>query len=99
MQANSASKKNSFSQGYAASVNEIGPGQQQSGSTLFVEPITDREQEVLSLIATGLSNQEIADELIISVNTVKRHAHNIYGKLGVKRRTQAIVQARALTLP
>ena len=98
MQSNSTPRKNGFSQDYAAPVNEIESGQQQTGPTLFVETITVREQEVLSLIATGLSNQEIADELIISVNTVKRHAHNIYGKLGVKRRTQAIAQARTLAL-
>jgi ATP/maltotriose-dependent transcriptional regulator MalT len=98
VQSNSASKKNDLSQGYAAPVNGTGSGQQQTGSILFVEAITDREQEVLSLIATGLSNQEIADELIISVNTAKRHAHNIYGKLGVKRRMQAIAQARTLAL-
>lgn len=65
---------------------------------LLVEPVTGREMEILNLIAAGLSNQEIADELLISVNTVKRHAFNLYGKLGVKRRTQAVAQAKALAL-
>lgn len=64
----------------------------------LVEPITNREREVLRLIAEGLSNQEIADQLVISVSTVKRHAFNLYGKLGVKRRTQAISRARGLAL-
>lgn len=65
---------------------------------LLVEPVTEREREVLGLIARGLSNQEIADELIISVNTVKRHAFNIYSKLGVRRRTQAVARAQALAV-
>jgi len=64
----------------------------------LAEPITSREREVLSLIAAGLSNQEIADQLVISVSTVKRHAFNLYGKLGVKRRAQAVVRARGLAL-
>ena len=64
----------------------------------LIEAITRREQEVLDLIAAGLSNQEIADELIISVGTVKRHTVNIYGKLGVNRRTQAVATARALEI-
>ncbi|NJN94755.1 MAG: hypothetical protein HC875_11995 [Anaerolineales bacterium] len=49
-------------------------------------------------MAERLSNQEIADQLVISVSTVKRHAFNLYGKLGVKRRTQAINRARGLAL-
>lgn len=64
----------------------------------LVEPITSREKEVLRLITEGLSNQEIADHLVISVSTVKRHAFNLYGKLGVKRRTQAISRTRGLAL-
>jgi LuxR family maltose regulon positive regulatory protein len=64
----------------------------------LVEPVTQRETEVLQLIALGLSNQEIAQSLIITTATVKRHASNIYGKLGVKRRTQAVALARNLNL-
>lgn len=64
----------------------------------LVEPLTARESEVLQLIVQGLTNQEIADRLIISVATVKRHVYNIYGKLGVKHRAQAIARANALAL-
>jgi LuxR family maltose regulon positive regulatory protein len=64
----------------------------------LLEPISAREQEVLGLIAAGLSNPEIARELVISVGTVKRHINHIYGKLGVSSRTQAVAKARALHL-
>lgn len=60
--------------------------------------ISPREQEVLRLLSAGLSNQEIADRLFISTNTVKTHLENIYIKLGVTSRTQAIAQAHALKL-
>jgi LuxR family maltose regulon positive regulatory protein len=62
----------------------------------IVEPLSDREMEVLQLIARGLSNQEIAQELVLSLSTVKWHTSNIYGKLGVKNRTQAVAKARQL---
>ncbi|MGC8121124.1 LuxR C-terminal-related transcriptional regulator [Marinobacter sp. VGCF2001] len=64
----------------------------------LAEPISDREQGVLELIARGLSNQEIADKLHISLHTVKTHARRINAKLDVKSRTQAIVRARELGL-
>ena len=64
----------------------------------LIEPLTPRELEVLRLIAAGLRNQEIADQLFISVATVKRHISNIYGKLGVSHRTQAVAHARELGL-
>lgn len=60
--------------------------------------ISKREYEVLELIATGLSNQEIADKLFVSLNTVKTHSSNLFIKLDVKRRTQAIQKAKALGL-
>lgn len=60
------------------------------------EPISDRERGVLELIAIGLSNQDIADRLHISLHTVKTHARRINAKLGVRSRTQAIVRAREL---
>jgi LuxR family maltose regulon positive regulatory protein len=62
----------------------------------LVEPLSERELEVLQLIAEGLSNREIAQELFLSVSTVKVHTYNIYGKLGVHSRTKAVAKARAL---
>jgi len=62
----------------------------------LVEPLTEREIEILDLIAKGLSNQEIAQSLFISLPTVKWHTTNIYNKLGVRSRTQAVVQARSV---
>lgn len=67
-------------------------------SQALVEPLSERELEVLGLIAAGLSNREIAERLFITVGTVKRHAHNLYGKLQVGNRTEAVARARALKL-
>jgi len=67
-------------------------------SAQLIEPLSDRELEVLQLIANGLSNQEIADRLIIAEGTVKKHIHNIFGKLDVRRRTQVVLRARELGL-
>jgi LuxR family maltose regulon positive regulatory protein len=64
----------------------------------LVEPLTGRELEVLRHIAAGLSNRQIADELVITVATVKKHAGNIYGKLGVQSRTQAVARGMELGL-
>lgn len=58
--------------------------------------ITPRELEVLKAMAEGLSNQEIADKLFVSLNTVKTHISNVFSKLGVQRRTQAIQMAKSL---
>ncbi|MEW6028168.1 MAG: LuxR C-terminal-related transcriptional regulator [Chloroflexota bacterium] len=60
--------------------------------------LSAREMEVLSLIAEGKSNQEISAQLFLALNTVKRHAYNIYTKLEVKKRTQAVSRARQLGL-
>jgi LuxR family transcriptional regulator, maltose regulon positive regulatory protein len=57
-----------------------------------------RETEVLRCIARGLPSEEIASELVLSVGTVKRHVHYIYSRLGVRNRTQAVAQPRALGL-
>ena len=64
----------------------------------LLEPLTEREREVLRLLLEGASNREIARRLVLSVNTVKRHVYNLCGKLGVQSRTQAIIRARALDL-
>ena len=60
--------------------------------------ISKREHEVLDLISRGLSNQEIADKLFVSVNTVKTHSSNLFQKLEVSRRTQAIQRGKELRL-
>ncbi len=60
------------------------------------EPLSDRELEVLHLIAEGLTNPEIASRLYLSIHTVKAHTRNIYGKLGVHNRTEAVAKARVL---
>jgi LuxR family maltose regulon positive regulatory protein len=65
---------------------------------LWVEALSEREQEVLRLIAEGYSNQEIADRLVIAVSTVKTHVNRVFGKLGVESRTQAVARARKLNL-
>jgi LuxR family maltose regulon positive regulatory protein len=64
----------------------------------LIEPLSDRELEVLRLLDDGLSNRQIAEKLIVTVGTVKSHVHNIYGKLGVERRTEALARARNLHL-
>ncbi|MFK7806110.1 MAG: LuxR C-terminal-related transcriptional regulator, partial [Anaerolineae bacterium] len=64
----------------------------------LVDPLSERELEILSLIAAGLKNKEIAAELIISLNTVLYHTKNIYGKLGVNKRTLAVIKATELGL-
>lgn len=77
-----------------------------SSNTTFVQDdaqmkklgISQREYEVLQLMSEGLSNQEIADKLFISLPTVKTHATNLYVKLDVKRRTQAVQRGKELML-
>jgi LuxR family maltose regulon positive regulatory protein len=64
----------------------------------LVEPLSNRELAVLQLLAAGLSNREIAEELYLSINTVKTHTKSIYGKLNVRSRTQAANRARELGL-
>jgi LuxR family maltose regulon positive regulatory protein len=69
-----------------------------SDAGVLVEPLTEREREVLRLLMEGASNREIAQRLVLSINTVKRHVYNICGKLGVQSRTQVLVKARDLNL-
>jgi LuxR family maltose regulon positive regulatory protein len=68
------------------------------GPPSMVEPLSERELEVLRLLATGLTYRQVAEQLIISLNTVRHHTRNIYGKLGVRSRTQAIARTQELGL-
>lgn len=69
-----------------------------ASETDLIDPLSERELELLALIANGLSNRQIADELVLTVGTVKWHLSNIYSKLGVSSRTQAVARARDLQL-
>jgi LuxR family transcriptional regulator, maltose regulon positive regulatory protein len=87
--------------GYTAVLlSKIGkiPVMTQPSMQLLMEPLTTREVEVLKLIEAGCSNQDIAGQLVISIPTVKRHISNIYGKLGVKSRTQALAIGKELKI-
>jgi DNA-binding NarL/FixJ family response regulator len=64
----------------------------------LADPLTDRELEILRLIAKGLSNREISGQLFLSEGTVKNHETNVLAKLGVRDRTQAVLRAGALGL-
>jgi len=64
----------------------------------LIEPLSERELEILTLVADGLSNREISERLFISISTVKGHNRNIFDKLQVKRRTEAVAYARELGL-
>ena len=75
-----------------------GNGAQRRGHGPGLEPLSEREIEVLELVAAGRSNAEIARELYLSVGTVKAHVHHIFGKLLVRNRSQAVARARELQL-
>jgi LuxR family maltose regulon positive regulatory protein len=76
------------------------PGAPAGGTTaqLELDRLSDREQEVLRLLAAGQSYKEIGEQLFLSLNTVQFHVRNIYGKLAVNKRVQAIEKARAMNL-
>ncbi len=81
-----------------AQPEQTAPSTTQAPKPDLIEPLSERELEVLQLIAEGLTNPEIASRLFLALNTVKAHTRNIYGKLGVHSRTQAVARARALGL-
>jgi ATP/maltotriose-dependent transcriptional regulator MalT len=83
---------------YQEQAERPAPPAKTSRDDTLIEALTERELEVLHLIAAGRSNQEIADNLVISVRTVKKHVENIHAKLGVQSRTQAAARARELNL-
>jgi LuxR family maltose regulon positive regulatory protein len=70
----------------------------QTGSEVLVDPLTERELEVLMLLAEGLSNKELASRLVVAPSTIKQHLKNIYAKLDVHSRTEALARARELNL-
>jgi LuxR family maltose regulon positive regulatory protein len=74
------------------------PHRSTSRSSQLMESLTAREREVLRLLVDGASNREIANHLVLSVNTIKKHVWNLCGKLGVQSRAQAIAKARTLQL-
>ena len=82
---------------YAASLAKA-LQQEEILATPLPDPLTEREQEVLALIAAGLSNREIGEQLVVSRNTVRTHIKNLYSKLAVDSRTRAIRRARELRL-
>jgi len=94
-------KSYGMGRGYASELlSALGKGAEKElpSAQFLIEPLTSRELEILKLIETGWTNQEIADRLVISIPTVKRHISNIYAKLGAKSRTQAVSLGRELRL-
>ena len=81
-----------------AEPEQTDPSKSQTLKSELVEPLSERELEILTLIAAGLKNKEIAEQLFISLNTVLYHIKNIYSKLGVNKRTLAIAKAHRLNL-
>ena len=77
-------------------VPDTGPGA--AAAPGIVEPLTSRELEVLGLLAAGRSNQAIAGQLVVTLNTVKKHVSHVLGKLGAANRTEAVTRARELDL-
>jgi LuxR family maltose regulon positive regulatory protein len=69
-----------------------------AANRLLIEPLSPRELEVLELVAQGKTNQEVGEELFISLSTVKKHLNNLFGKLTARNRTEALRRARDLGL-
>ena len=82
--------------GFAGTASPNGTVDEMAGA--LAESLSERELEVLTLLASGRSNKEIARDLFISVGTVKTHTNNIYRKLGVRNRAEALIRARSLQL-
>jgi LuxR family maltose regulon positive regulatory protein len=84
-----------YTGGLRAAMTDADPEGHGSGSTA-TDLLSEREVEVLRLVAAGLSNREIADRLFLALNSVKGHNRRIFGKLGVQNRTEAIARAREI---
>ena len=80
-----------------AHVRPVDTASHSAGEPLL-EPLTEREHELLVLLVAGLTNREIAEQLVISTNTVRTHLKNVYGKLNVRNRVEAASRARELGL-
>jgi LuxR family maltose regulon positive regulatory protein len=80
-------------EGWGSTQSQVPPG-----VPPLLDPLTERELEVLRLLAEGASNAAIAARLVVTVGTVKKHVHNVCSKLGAQNRTQAVARARALHL-
>jgi ATP/maltotriose-dependent transcriptional regulator MalT len=76
----------------------IAPAKSKEHAHSLIEPLSERELEVLRLVAVGMSNQEIAEKLFVTDGTIKRHTHQIFAKLGVRNRTEAVLRAKELEL-
>ncbi|HEX3643463.1 MAG TPA: LuxR C-terminal-related transcriptional regulator, partial [Ktedonobacteraceae bacterium] len=87
-----------FPQQSKAQERQPKPAGERTKTQPLLDPLSERELEVLQLLVQGVSNQEIAQELVIAHDTVKRHVSHIFAKLGVNNRVQAVRQARALGL-
>jgi LuxR family maltose regulon positive regulatory protein len=83
---------------YRSDAAEDSPDNSRRPAQPLLNPLSERELEVLRLIANGLSNQEIVQKLIVEKNTLKTHIRHLYRKLNTRSRTQAIIRARALNL-
>jgi LuxR family maltose regulon positive regulatory protein len=77
---------------------EASTGRGRVGLSGLVDPLSEREIEVLRLLAAGKSNQDVAEELFVALDTVKKHVSHILAKLGAANRTEATARARALGL-
>ena len=77
---------------------ECGDTSDRPSAQILIEPLSQRELEILNLIALGLSNREISERLFLALDTVKGHNRRIFDKLQVQRRTEAIARARELGL-
>jgi LuxR family maltose regulon positive regulatory protein len=69
-----------------------------TGDEPAIQPLSSRELEVLQYLATGLTNRQIAEQMVVTINTVKAHTRRLYAKLDVSNRTQAVARARQLQL-
>ena len=83
---------------FAAGPPAPGSGRDTAAVPGLIDPLTSRELEVLRMLAAGRSNQAIAGELVVTLDTVKKHVGHVLGKLGAANRTEAVARARELNL-